>query len=309
MSGFWSAWIIFFVTLNWGLVTFLLVYSTRVPIPTQADGTTGHVWAHGAIREGVRRLPLWWVLLSAFMIVFAVFYLVLYPGFGSYSGTLGWSAAEQVQTSIARNAERRAALVERATTTPAAELAGDPQVLRAAAVLFEDNCAACHGRDGRGNTAVGAPDLTDDAWLYGDGEAIRASIAGGRGGVMPALGAALGEDGVREVAAYVYRLNGRDGADAALAEAGKARYQTLCIACHGPDATGNPALGAPNLSDDAWLYGGELATIETSVRDGRQGKMPAWDSRLSDADISMLSAWIHAAGAGRPSKAGGAAHE
>ncbi len=296
MSSFWSAWVVFFVVFNWVLVTFLLVYSVRVPIPTEADGTTGHVWAHGALREGVKRLPLWWILLSAAMLVSGVVYLVLYPGLGRFGGTLGWSATGQLEAELERHGAQQAPLFERVRSSTIDALADDPDVVRAASVLYEDYCAACHGADGGGSLALGAPNLTDDAWLYGDGEAVRASIAQGRSGVMPALGQVLGEDGVREVAAYVYGLSGRQDADAALSAAGKQRYGQLCIACHGPDGTGNTQLGAPDLTDSSWLYGGGLADIETSVRLGRQGKMPAWQDRLGTEQISMLMAWIQASG-------------
>lgn len=297
MSGFWSGWVIFFVLLNGLLVIFLLVFALRVRIPVAEDGTTGHVWAHGAIRESVRRLPLWWVLMAVGLIVFAAVYLVLYPGFGSYPGTLGWSSAEQVRQQQAEHRAQLAALHEQVRTQPVSALVEDPQVVRAGGVLFEENCAACHGPGGAGNTVVGAPDLTDGAWLYGGGEdAIRTSIVEGRAGVMPGFGGALGERGVREVATYVYELNGREWPRRDLARAGAARYQQLCVACHGPQGKGNPDLGAPDLTDNAWLYGGRRADIAESVRNGRQGNMPAWGERLAAEDIEMLIAWIRANG-------------
>ncbi|MDX1608502.1 MAG: cytochrome-c oxidase, cbb3-type subunit III [Halofilum sp. (in: g-proteobacteria)] len=299
MSGFWTGWVVFFVLLNGVLVTFLFIYAIRVRIPVDADGTTGHVWAHGAIREGVRRLPRWWVLMSAAFLVFAVVYLVRYPGLGGFPGTLGWDSVEQVERARAANAERRADLLRRVRTQPLAALAADPQVVRAGDALFGDNCAACHGVNGEGNQTIGAPDLTDDAWLYGDSdEALRTSLVAGRKGVMPAFGEALGERGVREVAAYVYELNGRDWPREDLVAAGRERFQTLCVSCHGADGTGNTQLGAPNLTDDSWLYGGRLETIMAGVRDGRQGVMPGWEGRLADEEIRILMAWVRAAGAG-----------
>lgn len=308
MSGFWSAWVVFFVVLNCALVTFLLIYSIRVRIPTDDDGTTGHVWAHGAIREGVRRLPLWWVLLSAGSIVFAVVYLVLYPGFGRFPGTFEWSSVSQVERALATNEQRRAGLHERVRTQTLATLAAEPDAVRAGGALFGDNCAACHGADGQGNRVIGAPDLTDDAWLYGGGEdAIRTSIVRGRAGVMPALGQALGEHGVRAVATYVYELNGRDWPRDDLVREGKAHYQSLCVACHGPNGKGNPALGAPDLTDDSWLYGNKRSAIATSVRDGRRGVMPGWDERLGSEEIGLVMAWIRAAGSDSRSRTDGAA--
>lgn len=301
MSAFWSGWIIFFVVLNWGLVTFLVIYAVRVPIPTAEDGTTGHIWAHGAIREGVRRLPIWWMAMSALFIVFAVIYLVRYPGFGHFEGTLGWTAAGEVAEAQARNVERQADMNARIDAQSITDLAADRQVVHVGDVLFGDNCAACHGPKAQGVQAVGAPNLTDDAWLYGgDDQTLEQTLANGRQGVMPALGAALGEDGVRAVATYVYQLNGRDSQDEERVAAGEAQFQTYCTACHGPDGTGRQAMGAPNLTDNAWLYGGSVETIMTTVQNGRNGHMPAWDERLGPRDIKAVAAWVRAQGDTQP---------
>lgn len=297
MSGFWSGWVIFFVLLNMLLVVFLMIFALRVRIPVAEDGTTGHVWAHGAIRESVRRLPLWWVLMAVGLIAFAVVYLVLYPGMGSYKGTLGWSSAEQVRQAQERHQAQLADLHELVRTQPVSALAEDPRVVRAGGVLFDENCAACHGPGGKGNTVIGAPDLTDGAWLYGgDEDAIRTSIVEGRAGVMPGFGDALGEQGVREVATYVYTLNGREWPRPDLVRAGAERYQQTCVACHGPEGRGNPQMGAPDLTDDNWLYGGRRSDIAAAVRNGLEGEMPGWDGRLAAEDIEMLIAWIRAAG-------------
>ncbi|MDZ7748516.1 MAG: cytochrome-c oxidase, cbb3-type subunit III [Halofilum sp. (in: g-proteobacteria)] len=297
MSAFWTGWIIVLVAVNWLLVTFLLFYAARVKIPTADDGTTGHVWAHGAIREGVRRLPRWWIVLSVVLMVAATIYLFLYPAFGSLGGTLGWTSEGQVQRSIERNEQRRGELFAHVRNTPMAQLADDPRVVTTADVLYQDNCAACHGPAAQGADAIGAPNLADGAWLYGgDADTIHASLVQGRSGVMPAFGQGLGERGVREVAAYVYELNGRDWPRPDLVRAGEARYQAQCVACHGPEARGNPQLGAPDLTDDAWLYGGRMEQIETSIRAGRNGVMPAWSGRLHAEEIRMLTAWVLARG-------------
>jgi len=297
MSAFWSGWIIFFVVLNWSLVTFLVIYAIRVPIPTAEDGTTGHVWAHGTIREGVRQLPKWWMAMSVLFIVFAVVYLSRYPGFGHFKGSLDWTSAGEVAQAQARNDERQADMNARIQAQSITALAGDPQVVRAGGVLFGDNCAACHGEKARGNQAVGAPNLTDDAWLYGgDDDTLHETLVEGRQGAMPALGAALGEDGTRAVAAYVYQLNGRESPHPELVAAGKERFQTYCTACHGPEGKGNPAMGAANLTDDDWLYGGSLETIITTLENGRSGQMPAWNERLGPRDIKAVAAWVRAQG-------------
>ena len=252
MSAFWSGWVIFFVVLNWSVVTFLVIYATRVPIPTTENGTTGHMWAHGTISEGVEKLPKWWIAMSVLFLGFGIVYFVLYPGFGHFAGTLDWSSAGAVAQEQARNDERQADMNARIQAQSITALAGDRQVVGVGGVLFGDNCAACHGENARGNQAIGAPNLTDDAWLYGvDDESLHETLVEGRQGAMPALATAMGEDGTHQVAAYVYQLNGRDCAPG-LGRAGKDQFQTYCAACHSADT--RQSAWAPDLTDDAWLW-------------------------------------------------------
>lgn len=293
MSDFWSGWVIFFVVFNWTLVTFLLVIANRVRIPTRGDGTTGHVWAHGVIREGVRALPMWWIIMSAACLIFGVVYLYLYPGFGKASGSMGWTSETELQARIDEHQQQSAAFIERVQTQSLTQLGQQADVLAAGGVLFDDNCAACHGQTGQGNSTIGAPNLRDDIWQFGDSEQIRLSIENGRRGVMPAF-SSLSDIQVHEVAEYVYSLNGRTAEHAWLQAAGKKRFDTACAVCHGAQGEGNPQLGAPALNDDDWLYGGSMYAIKQSIRHGRQGHMPAWKERLSATDIRMLMAWLAA---------------
>jgi cytochrome c oxidase cbb3-type subunit 3 len=176
-------------------------------------------------------------------------------------------------------------------------LARDPEVIRTGHVLYQDNCAACHGANAGGNQVIGAPALFDDAWLYGDSvEAIHTTLTRGRQGQMPALGGALGERGTRAVAAYVYEMNGRDWPRPDLVKAGEASYAAQCAACHGPQGKGNMQIGAPDLTDDNWLYGGRMEDIITSIREGRSGVMPGWSERLREEEIRILTAWLRAGG-------------
>lgn len=291
MSAFWAAWIMFLVVLNLGITLFLFVWAQRVDIPVEADGTTGHVWAHGVLREGVRRLPAWWVIVSALMFASAFTYLVLYPGFGRFAGVLGWTAHGQLARDVARNEARLAPLRERFSGVAVEQLAEDDDATRIGHRLYVDNCAACHRRDGSGSR--GFPNLADDDWLYGgDGETLLASILDGRQGAMPALGAALGPDGSDEVAHYVLGLSGADH-DRRAAQAGAAHYASLCVACHGVDGRGNQALGAPDLTDDVWLYGGDLDSIRDTLKYGRNGHMPAWRGRLSEDEARLIAAWVY----------------
>ncbi len=292
MSTFWSGWVMLLVTFNLGITLFLFIWGLRVRIPTLPDGTTGHVWANGVLREGVRPLPLWWVLVSATMFVLGIGYLVLFPGFGSYRGLLGWTAHAELADDVARTEAKLAPLLAQHAQRSIEQLAEDPSATRLGQRLFLDNCAACHGVQGHGNPSLGAPNLTDRDWLYGgNGETLLASILDGRRGVMPAQGAALGSAGVQEVAQYVLSLSGR-ASDPVKAALGKARFG-VCAACHGANGKGNPALGAPDLTDAVWLYGGSGPRVEESIREGRSGQMPAFRDRLSSDEARAIAAWVY----------------
>ena len=183
MSEFWSGFVIVLIIVVLGTTVFLFLWGPRVEIPTQPDGTSGHVWAHGVLREGVRRLPTWWIAGSAIVLVASLGYLALYPGFGAFKGVLGWTSHGELASDQAANRQREAPLRERIRGKPVESIATDPDALRAGHALYIDNCAACHGRDGRGNTLLGAPAFVDSDWLYGgDGKSILTSILDGRTG-------------------------------------------------------------------------------------------------------------------------------
>ncbi len=296
MSGFWSGWVKFLVVLNLGITLLLFLLALRIKIPTQADGTTGHVWAHGVLREGVRKLPRWWVVLSLVTFAIGLGYLTLYPGFGGAKGALGWTSAGEWQRDVAANDAKRATMLELLRSLRIEQIAADPHGAALGERLYLDNCAACHGSDARGNQNVGAPDLIDSDSLYGgDPDTLLASIRDGRNGVMPAWGGALGRNGVNEVTAYVLSRAGVN-APPDWVDAGKARFDTLCASCHGADGRGNAALGAPNLTDDVWLYGGDFTSVAASIRNGRSGVMPAWRQRLREDEMRAIAAWIVAQG-------------
>jgi cytochrome c oxidase cbb3-type subunit 3 len=281
----------FLVVLNMGITLFLFLWGPRAKIPTLEDETTGHVWAHGTIREAVRKLPRWWLLLSGAMFVAGFAYLVLFPGFGNHKGLLGWTAHGELAKAEAINNAKLDELVVRFREYPIEQLANDPAAQQMGERLFVDNCAACHGRGGSGNVKLGAPNLIDDDWLYGGtGKDILASIRDGRSGLMPPW-ASLGEDNVENLANYVLSLSGSPH-DAARAAAGKPLF-TTCAACHGPEGKGNPALGAPNLTDHIWLHGGRFEDIVRTIGGGRQGHMPAWNKRLTEDQMRVLAAYVY----------------
>jgi cytochrome c oxidase cbb3-type subunit 3 len=294
MSDFWSAWVIVLLVLNVALVLFLFVWGQIVKVPTEPDGTTGHVWAHGVLREGVRKLPMWWVIYSVIGLVAGIGYFVLYPGFGGYKGVLGWTSAGELQRDTAASEQRLEATLAPLRAASLGDLAENSTATSIGQRLYLDNCAACHGERALGNTVIGAPNLTDADSLYGtDPDSVMASIRDGRTGTMPAWGPALGVHGVNEVTAYVLNFSGI-ATPPDWRAAGKAGYEAMCVACHGVDGRGNRALGAPDLTDSTWMYGGDFSRVAESIRDGRTGVMPAWGQRLSTDELRLIAAWVFA---------------
>jgi len=254
------------------------------------EGTTGHVW-DSDLAELNNPLPRWWLWLFIITVVFGLAYLALYPGLGNYRGTLNWSSAsqyrEQVRVSEAQLARTFAPFAQQ----PVEALARNPDAVRVGRNLFLNNCAGCHGSDARG--APGFPDLTDRDWLWGGTPAaIVETISHGRQGVMPGWREALGGDsGVEDMLAYVLSLSGRSvpAGDAASA---RGKFQLICSVCHGPEGRGNQQLGAPNLTDAIWLYGGSVDAVRASIASGRQGQMPAFAQRLGDTRVHLLAAYV-----------------
>jgi cytochrome c oxidase cbb3-type subunit 3 len=293
MSEFWSTWVVVLVVINLGITVFLFLWGLRVAIPTQPDGTSGHVWAHGVLREAVRRLPTWWVVLSAASLIAGIGYLALYPALGASAGALAWTSRDELARAQEANRRLQAPLLERLSGKPVETIAADPDALRIGQVLFVENCAVCHGRDARGNRALGAPDLTSSAWRYGDdGKSILTSIMGGRTGTMPPFGGSMSDTEIRDLANYVLSLSGRTH-DSLRADFGRPRF-SACAACHGAEGKGNPSLGAPNLTDNVWLYGGGIEDIVETIRRGRNGVMPAFRARLGEENASLVAAWVYA---------------
>jgi cytochrome c oxidase cbb3-type subunit 3 len=255
---------------------------------SSASETSGHVWDED-IKEYNNPLPRWWMWLFYLTIAFGFVYLLLYPGLGSFKGTLGWSQITQLDE---ENAQAQAAfgpMYERFAAKDVVALAKDPEALAVGQKLFLNNCAQCHASDGGGSR--GFPSLTDRDWLWGGTpEAIKASITEGRTGVMPPMGEVLGGQGVKDVRHYVMQLSGNTY-DSIRAAYGKEKFQ-VCAACHGADGKGNQALGAPNLTDGIWLHGsGE--NIDQTIARGRTNQMPAHKDLLSPAKIHLLTAYVY----------------
>jgi cytochrome c oxidase cbb3-type subunit 3 len=251
---------------------------------------TGHKWDEN-LEEYNNPLPRWWLWLFYITLVFGIGYLVLYPGLGKIPGVLGWTQQGQYEKEMAAAEETYGPLFAKYASTPIPDLSRDPAAVKIGQRLFVNYCASCHGSDAGGGP--GFPNLSDNDWLYGgSADAIKASILDGRSGAMPAWEAVLQDKGVDEVAAYVQQLSGRD-VDAAKAAAGQKHFATYCAACHGADGTGNQALGAPNLTDDVWLYGGSPGAIRYSIANGRNGRMPAHRDFLGEDKSHLLAAYIY----------------
>lgn len=253
--------------------------------------TTGHVW-DGDLTEWNNPLPAWWMWLFYITIVFGLGYLVLYPGLGAYRGSLGWSSTGQYEQERADAALAYKPIFDRYAKLDVKAVAADPEARQIGQRLFLNSCAQCHGSDAGGSR--GFPSLRDRDWLYGgDPEAIRTSIAEGRTGQMPAMGAAVGSaEDVKDVAHYVLRLAGRTS-DNLRVHRGKVKFQTTCAACHGIEGKGNQQIGAPNLTDAVWLHGSSEAAIIESINKGRSGAMPAHKLFLDADKIHLLTAYVY----------------
>jgi cytochrome c oxidase cbb3-type subunit 3 len=289
-SGFWSVYITLMTIVSILACALLLWSQNTRKVGGTTTETTGHTW-DGDLGEYNNPLPRWWAWLFYITIVFSLGYLVLYPGLGSYAGILGWTQLTQLEAEDARADEQFGPLFARLAVQDVPALAGNAEALAIGQKLFLNHCAQCHAADGGGSR--GFPNLTDRDWLWGgDPAAIKASIADGRTGVMPPFGPVLGEQGVKDVAQYVMSLSGAPS-DSIRTARGRPLFAQNCAVCHGADGKGNPALGAPNLTDRIWLYGaGEPAIIET-ISQGRSNQMPSHKDLLSAAKIHLLSAYVY----------------
>ncbi|MGJ8686835.1 MAG: cytochrome-c oxidase, cbb3-type subunit III [Spongiibacteraceae bacterium] len=289
MTSFWSAWVIILTSVSILLILWLLLSNRKVTVKNK-ENTTGHVY--DGIEEYDNPMPSWWIKMFLITIVFGVGYLVAYPGYGNFPGILKWTSTGQWQDNVDAADAKTAELYQQYLDTAPEELANDGKAMRIGKRIFANNCALCHGANAEGG--YGFPNLTDQDWLYGgSGEQIKASITAGRSGMMPAWESILDDTSLNNVSLYVQALSDQTvTADKAQLAEGKAKYQQLCVACHGADSSGNIALGAPNLADNIWLYGGDAGKIKLSIGKGRMGKMPSHESLLTEEKIHLLSAYV-----------------
>ncbi|WP_404399201.1 cytochrome-c oxidase, cbb3-type subunit III [Idiomarina seosinensis] len=311
MSSFWSAWIIVLTIATLIVIIWLLRWNMKNYTDIEEGQEMDHEF--DGIVEVNNPLPAWWTILFWATIVWGVLYLALYPGLGNFQGLLGWKSSNQDVQSLEesneamkqahekgliveydraiRDAEEKyGPIFEAYAEQSIPELAHNEDALDVGQRLFLQNCAQCHGSNAMGGP--GFPNLTDDDWLYGGDPAdIKTSLIQGRSGQMPAFSEQFSDQQITEMAHYVASLSGRN-VDPKLAEAGEANW-AVCSACHGPDGKGNQQLGAPNLTDNTWLYGGSINKIEETLQHGRNGVMPAWKSILGEDKIHVISAYIY----------------
>ncbi len=288
LNSFWN-WFVIIISVGSILACWWLLHWTKgvSDRSDDDDGSTGHVWDED-LRELNTPLPRWWLHLFNITIVFALVYLALFPGLGNFAGIKSWTQVDQYNAEVAAAEQVQEQIFARFADMDGNALMADAEAMETAGRLFGNNCAMCHGSDGRG--AKGFPNLADNDWQWGGShEDILTTLNAGRMAVMPPHDAILGEDGIREMVAYVQQLSGQK-ADAELAAAGKSRFM-VCAACHGAEGKGNQLLGAPNLTDDIWLYGGNPGDIEYTLLNGRNGVMPAFN-QLSEMHRKLLAAYV-----------------
>ncbi len=286
--------------------------------PVSGRKTTGHEW--NGIKELDTPVPRGVLIFLVVTHLFALLWWILMPtwpvGTTYTKGILGTDQWQRIEEEMAQSQAARAQWTNAIETMSFDEIIADENLMQfvrdSGRQLFGDNCAACHGMDARG--AANYPDLTDDDWLWGGGpeniaETLRVGINTAheetRVAQMPAFGRdqMLERAQVRQVALYVRSLSHPETStpdNAEALQAGREVFLTNCAACHGEDATGSRDVGAPNLTDDYWIYGGDMQTLVTSIHGGRQGHMPTWDERLSESEIKTLALYVNDLGVEKP---------
>ncbi|MGD8356346.1 MAG: cytochrome-c oxidase, cbb3-type subunit III [Methyloceanibacter sp.] len=287
--------------------------ANKEPKSSDEVRTTGHEW--DGIEEWNNPLPKWWLYTFYACVIWAIGYWIVYPAWPTVSsytkGYLGYSQRAQVNKDIAAAKEGTAVFSDKIAEGDFEAIKADPELLSFALAggeaAFGDNCAPCHGRGAQG--FVGYPNLRDDAWIWGGSlEGIQQTILHGirsddpqtRMSMMPAFGelGILNREQILDTVQYVMSLSGNEE-DAEAAARGQELYATNCAACHGPDGAGNQALGAPNLTDELWLYGGDKDTLVETITYSRAGMMPAFSERLDPATIKKLAIYVHSLGGGQ----------
>ncbi len=280
--------------------------------PVTGTETTGHDW--DGITELNTPLPRWWLWTLYLTIIWGIGYTIAYPAWpmisGATKGVLGYSTRAEVAEDIARvdaqNSEISAVLASADLSTLTRDDPAYQFGVSGGAAVFRANCSQCHGAGAAG--AVGYPNLLDDAWLWGGTlDEIEYTVRHGirndqdddaHWSEMPAFGEIFSEEEIAMTTDYVLSLSGQDH-DATMAEQGAVLFAENCAACHGDAGLGDPSVGAPNLADAIWLYGGTRSDVEYSIINARFGVMPAWGLRLSEEDVKAVTLYVHQLGGGQ----------
>jgi cytochrome c oxidase cbb3-type subunit 3 len=290
MTAGWSWFVIALVVSNIVGCVWLIWWTARRRPGDPGPTDTSHVWDE-TLTEYNKPMPRWWINLFYITIVFTIVYLALFPGLGAFAGKHGWTSAKEHDAEKAEQDKKLAAAFAPYADKSIDVIARDPAAIKLGKAIFSNNCATCHGSSAQG--AVGYPNLTDDIWHWGGApEQILETVLNGRQAAMPAWESALGgKQGVTAVAVYLQSLRG-EKADPSLVNIGKNKYDTICVSCHGVDGKGMQALGAPDLTDDYWLYGESLTALEQSIGQGRNGQMPAHAPIIGETRARLAAAYV-----------------
>ena len=292
MPAFW-AWFVAVGTIVFVIwCVWLVSWSAKQgPQGKEDEDLVGHKW-DGDLEEWNNPAPRWWLYLYFITILWGAAYLVMYPGLGITGGLLSWSQEGQYDAEMQAAEERYAPIYERFAGMEFQALAEDPDALALGRSLFASYCTTCHGSDARGGP--GYPNLTDDNWQWGSTEQdIINTITNGRIAIMTPWAPMLGsEEAVDNMVHYVRSLSGLVEPNETAASA-QTQFTTFCAACHMPTGVGNPILGAPNLTDDVWLYGPSEDDIRTAIVEGRNGQMPAHGEFLGENRTRILAAYVY----------------
>lgn len=287
LNEFWNLYVVVIVLVSILACAILLIVQGKA---TFTPGKTmGHVW-DDTLEEYNNPMPRWWTWLFAITVIFALIYLVLYPGLGNYKGELGWTSGNQHAAEVKAMDDTIKPKFAGYLNTDLQALAANREAMETGKRMFQTYCMQCHGASATGSK--GFPNLTDGDWLYGgDPKTVKSSIAEGRMGVMPPH-EQLGADTIKDLANYVRSLSGLPH-DASRAAKGQVKFGEVgCVGCHNADGKGMHAVGAPNLTDKVWLYGSSEATITETITKGRTNKMPAWQDFLGDDKVHILAAYV-----------------
>lgn len=289
----------------------------RIDEPT-GTSTVGHEW--DGIEELDTPLPRWWLLTFYASILFSIGYVVVYPAIpgvhGATPGIWGWTSRGALSAEMQAEQARHAAVKAAIAVTPLETIEADGnlrhQAIEGGKAAFRIHCTTCHGAGAAGSK--GFPNLNDDDWLWGgDLASIHTTITHGvrqaadgetRMSQMPAFGrdGILKPDQVQDVVSWVRTISRQEAASASSAR-GSAIFAANCAVCHGPDGKGQRAVGAPNLTDAIWLYGGDRASLTETVTNARYGQMPNWGAQLDPVTLKMLAVYVHSLGGGEKASA------